>query len=70
MADDETTERVREVLADADEPLRVGQIQRRIARRSRDVATSAIRDACGELVEAGDVEAVEGTPTEYRVAED
>jgi len=69
MADDETAQHVREVLADADESLRVGQIQRRIAQRSRDVATSAIRDACDDLVEAGDVEAVEGTPTEYRVAE-
>ncbi|WP_225335099.1 hypothetical protein [Halomicrobium urmianum] len=70
MADDETAGRVRELLADTDQPLRVGQIQRRIARRSRDVATSAVRDACEDLAEAGDVEAVGGTPAEYRVADD
>lgn len=69
MADDETRERIREVLADADEPLSASGIQRRLAKRSRDVTTGVIRDVCEELVEEGRADATDDLPTEYRLSE-
>jgi len=65
---DETTERILDVLADADEPLRVGSIQRQLATRSRDVTTGVIREVCRDLVEEGSVEKTDETPPRYRLA--
>jgi predicted Zn-ribbon and HTH transcriptional regulator len=67
MSDQETTERVLDVLGDADEPLSVSAIQRRLATRSRDVTTGVIREICREQVEAGTVEATDDTPPAYRI---
>lgn len=58
------------MLADAEEPLSAGAIQRRLARRSRDVTTGVIREVCGELVEEGRGEATDDLPTEYRLREE
>ena len=66
MTDPETTERVLDVLADADEPLTVSAIQRRLATRSRDVTTGVIREICREQER---VEATDDTPPAYRLAE-
>jgi hypothetical protein len=54
--------RVLSVLEAAEEPLSTGVIQRRVAAEGLDVATGAIRDACGHLVEAGEVEPVGEAP--------
>lgn len=70
MSDAETTDRILEVLRDADEPLTAAGIQRRLATRSRDVTTGVIRDVCGELVEEGRAEASDDLPTEYRLTDD
>ena len=70
MSDAETTERVLDVLRDADEPLSASGIQRRLARRSRDVTTGVIRDVCEGLVEEGRLEATDDLPTEYRLLEE
>lgn len=70
MADAETRDRIREVLADADEPLSASGIQRRLATRSRDVTTGVIRDVCEELVEEEEAEATDDLPTEYRLLEE
>lgn len=67
MSDQETTERVLDVLRDADEPLSVSAIQRRLATRSRDVTTGVIREICREQVEVGAVEATDDTPPAYRL---
>ena len=69
MVDEETTERIVEVLDEVDEPLTAGEIQRRIATRSRDVTTGVIRDACGELVDAGRAEEIDDLPPAYRLLE-
>jgi hypothetical protein len=68
MIDDETRTRVHDVLTDADEPLRVGAIQRRLATRSRDVTTGVIREVCRDLVEESSVEKTDETPPRYRQA--
>jgi repressor of nif and glnA expression len=54
--------RVLSVLEAAEEPLSTGSIQRRVAAEGLDVATGAIRDACDDLVEAGEVEPVGEAP--------
>jgi len=64
--DEETVERIRDVLASADEPLGVGAIQRRLATRSRDVTTGVIRAVCRTLEDDGVVEKTDGTPPNYR----
>jgi len=69
MTDDETTARIRDVLADAEEPLRVGAIQRRLATRSRDVTTSVIRQVCRDLEANGVAEQTDETPPAYRLTE-
>lgn len=69
MPDDETTDRILAVLADADEPLSASAIQHRLATRSRDVTTRVIRETCGELLEEGRLEATDELPTEYRLRE-
>ncbi len=69
MVDDDTTERIVAVLDEADEPLTAGDVQRRIATESRDVTTGVIRDACGELVEAGRAEETDDLPPAYRLVE-
>lgn len=69
MSDAETTDRVLEVLAEAEEPLSAGAIQRRLATRSRDVTTGVIRDVCKELVAEGRVEATDDLPPEYYLPE-
>ena len=69
MVDEGTTERIAEVLDEADEPLTAGEVQRRIATQSRDVTAGVIRDACGELVDAGRAEATDGLPPAYRLLE-
>lgn len=69
MADQETTDRIRAVLADADEPLSVSAIQRRLATRSRDVTTGVIRDVCRQFVDEGGVETTDETPPAYRLVE-
>jgi predicted Zn-ribbon and HTH transcriptional regulator len=70
MSDAETTERVLEVMRDADEPLTAGAIQRRLATRSRDVMTGVVRDACEELIEEGRVESTDESPPAYRPVEE
>lgn len=70
MADAETRDRIVEVLADADEPLSASGIQRRLAKRNRDVTTGVIRDVCQDLVEDGRAEATDDLPTEYRLVEE
>ena len=65
MVDEETTERIVEVLDEADGPLTAGEVQRRIATQSRDVTTGVIRDACGELVDASRAEATDDLPPAY-----
>lgn len=70
MSDIETAERIVEVLCDAEEPLSASGIQRRLAKRSRDVTTGVIRDVRGELVEEGRLEATDDRPTEYRLIEE
>jgi len=67
MSDPETTERVLDVLRDADEPLGVSAIQRRLATRSRDVTTGVIREICREQVEQGTLAATDDTPPAYRL---
>jgi|AntRauTorcE11898_2_1112593.scaffolds.fasta_scaffold69625_2 predicted Zn-ribbon and HTH transcriptional regulator len=67
MSDPETTERVLDVLRDADEPLGVSTIQRRLATRSRDVTTGVIREICREQVKRGSLEATDDTPPAYRL---
>lgn len=67
---DETTERILAVLEDADEPLSVSGIQRRLATRSRDVTTGVIREVCQRLVEEGRVEKSDETPPNYRYVGD
>jgi repressor of nif and glnA expression len=72
MSDDhgKVANRVLGVLADADEPLSTGRIQRRIANDGLDIATSAIRDACEELDAAGEIETVGESPRQkYRLAD-
>jgi len=69
MTEADVTGRVLAVLERAEEPLSTGTIQQRVASEGLDVATSAIRDACGELIEEGRVEAVgEGARRRYRHA--
>ena len=70
MSDAQTSDRIVEVLADADEPLSASAIQRRLAKRSRDVTTGVIRDVCEDLVEEGHAEATDDLPTEYRLVEE
>ena len=65
MVDEETTERIVEVLEAADEPLTAGRIQRRMATESRDVTTGVVREVCGELVEIGRAEKTDGLPPAY-----
>lgn len=66
----DVAERVRGTLADAEEPLTTGRIQRRIAGGGLDVATGAVRAACEELVEAGIAEPVGEPPrVEYRLVD-
>ena len=67
MVDEETTERIVEVLEAADEPLTAGRIQRRMATESRDVTTGVIREVCGELLEADRVEETDDRPPAYRL---
>jgi hypothetical protein len=69
MADGETTARIADVLEDAEEPLTAGRIQRRLATESRDVTTGVIREACGELVEAGRADRTDELPPAYRLRE-
>jgi repressor of nif and glnA expression len=69
MVDEETTERIVEVLEAADEPLTAGRIQRQLATESRDVTTGVIRDACKGLEEAGRAEKTDELPPAYRLAE-
>jgi len=70
MTDVDVTGRVRAALEDAEEPLSTGAIQRRVAREGLDVATSAIRAACEELLEAGEIAAVGEEPREqYRAVD-
>jgi repressor of nif and glnA expression len=70
MADDETTERILEVLRDAEEPLSASQVQHRLASRSRDVTTGVIRDVCKVLVEGGRAEATDDLPPAYRLVDE
>ena len=66
----DVTGRVRAVLENAEEPLSTGTIQCRVAREGLDVATSAIRAACEELLEAGEIAAVGEEPREqYRAVD-
>jgi len=69
MVDDETTARIVDVLADAEEPLTASRIQRRLATTSRDVTTGVIREACTELVEQGRVEKTDELPPAYRLTD-
>ena len=69
MTDVDVTGRVRAALEDAEEPLSTGAIQRRVAREGLDVATSAIRAACEELLEAGEIAAVVAPDWKFRVHE-
>lgn len=70
MSDAETTERIVDVLGEADESLSASGIQRRLAERSRDVTTGVIRDVCEELREEGRVEATDDLPTSYRLVDE
>lgn len=69
MSDAGTTERIVDVLREADEPLSASGIQRRLAERSRDVTTGVIGDICEELREEGRVEATDDLPTSYRLVD-
>lgn len=69
MTDQETVDRIVEVLEDADEPLSVSGIQRRLATTSRDVTTGVIRDVCKDLADEGTVAATDDTPPAYRLAD-
>ena len=70
MSDAETTDRIVDVLREADEPLTASAVQRRLAERSRDVTTGVIRDVCERLEEEGRLEATDGLPTAYRLREE
>jgi repressor of nif and glnA expression len=66
---DRIVEHVLSVLGDADEPLSVGRLQRRIAGEGFDVATGALREVCDELEADGDIENVGDPARKYRLAE-
>ena len=70
MSDAETTDRILEVLRNADGPLTAAGIQRRLATRSRDVTTGVIREACEELLEEGRLETTDELPPAYRLPEE
>ena len=67
MSDGATTDRILDVLLDADEPLSATAIQRRLATQSRDVTTGVIRDICSDLAHRDRVETTDDLPPEYRL---
>jgi hypothetical protein len=64
---DDLPDRIVRVLADEEGPATPGRVQRLLARDGIDVATSAIREACEELVEDGQLTKELGP--KYAVAE-